>query len=315
MDLRYHLSGLRRWLSLVRRHGRPHHLFYFYGGIGDQLICSAVAREICRRHPRNIWMLTQAPELFTRNPDVRLALPFDLRLIPWARLSRTNVRRMFYQDHLDAEQRDAPLHEPSIASLCRRAGVTGEVVLRPYLPAVTAGPPPHRVRPRIATHSSCLTARYPMANKQWPVERFQAVVAALAGEAEFIQLGSPQDPPMAGAADRRGVPLLQAARELTACDLFIGLVGFLMHLARAVECPAVIVYGGREPAEYTGYPCNENLADRPPCSPCWLYSRCDFERRCLTAITPETVVAAARRMLAAPPPRPLPAARFAVGAQ
>jgi ADP-heptose:LPS heptosyltransferase len=296
----------------VRRFGRPHRLLWFDGGIGDQLLCSAVAREIQRRHPRNLWFFTQAPELFAGNPDFRAVLPLDLGLVPWARLSRTRVQRLFYQDYVEGEGRDAPLHEPSIASLCRRAGLTGEVTLRPYLPQITEAPLPGRDRPRIAIHSSCLTARYPIPNKQWPVERMQAVVDALGPYAEFIQLGSPQDPGLRGTLDRRGGALLAAARELAGCDLFVGLVGFLMHLARAVECPAVIVYGGREPPEITGYSCNINLASRPSCAPCWYYSRCDFERRCLTAITPEMVIQAIRRHLDLPPMRPLRADHRAV---
>jgi hypothetical protein len=314
MDVRAHLSGLRRWLSLVRRYGRPHRLFYFYGGIGDQLLCSAVARELQRRQPQRIWFFSQAPELFGQNADVTTTVPFDLGLIPWARLSGSRPQRLFYQALLPDENRDAPLHEPSIASLCRRAGITGKVTLRPYLPAVALRPRPSRARPRIAIHSSCLTARYPIANKQWPVERMQAVTRELAADADLIQLGSPQDPELPGALDRRGGSLLDAARELADCDLFVGLVGFLMHLARAVECPAVIVYGGREPPEITGYSCNVNLADRPACAPCWQYSQCEHDRRCLTAITPEQVVAAVRIQLAAAHSRPLPADEFTIAA-
>jgi ADP-heptose:LPS heptosyltransferase len=44
--------------------------------------------------------------------------------------------------------------------------------------------------------SSGLDARHPMKNKQWPVERFQAVVDALAGEFDFVQIGSAADPPL-----------------------------------------------------------------------------------------------------------------------
>ncbi len=298
----------------MRRHGRPDRLFYFFGGIGDQLLCSAVAREMQRRQPRKLWFFTQVPELFQGNSDVRVALPLDLSLVPWARLAGARPQQLFYQENLSAEGRDADLHEPSIAALCRRAGLTGEVSLRPYLPQIPCPPRPLRFRPRIAMHSSCLTARYPIANKQWPVERLQTVARELGAFADLVQLGSPQDPALPGAIDRRGIALLDAARELAGCDLFVGMVGFLMHLARAVECPAVIVYGGREPPEITGYACNTNLASRPPCAPCWYYSRCDYDRRCLTAIETSVVVDAVREKLAAPLPRPLPALRFALNA-
>jgi len=312
MNVRYHFAGLRRWLALIRRYGRPHHFFYFNGGIGDQLLCSAVAREIQNRRKRNIWLFSQAPELFTANQDIRVALPLDLALVPWARLCGTRVQRMYYQEYVDGEDRDVPLNEPSIAALCRRAGVVGEVTLRPYLPTVQTKQLTSRKRPRIAIHSSCLNARYPIANKQWSIEHLQTVATSLASHADIVQFGSLQDPRLNDVQDRRGGPLLDAAHELADCNLFVGLVGFLMHLARAVECPAVIIYGGREPPEITGYTCNTNIASRPPCAPCWQYSRCEHARSCLTAITPESVVAAARQMLAVPSSRPLPATRFEI---
>jgi len=314
MNWRGHVAGLWRWMRLVRRHGRPELVCYFDGGIGDQLLCSAVARELQARRPRLLWFFTTVPELFDHNSDFGAVLAPDWWLMPWLKLTGTRVRRLSYQDYSAAEERDVPLQEPLIAALCRRAGITGKVVLRPWLPAIAAPPSGRRERPRVAVQSSCLSGRYPIANKQWPVDRMQAVVEALADDCELLQIGAPADPPLRGALDRRGEPLLATAGLLAGCDLFIGLVGFTMHLARAAECPAVIVYGGREPPELTGYSCNVNLADRPPCSPCWLYSRCDFERRCLTAITPEAVVAAARRRLAEPPARPLPADEFLISA-
>lgn len=311
VNIRYHVAGLRRWLRALRSHGRPDHVLYFNGGIGDQLLCSAVAREIQVRNRRNIWLLTHVPDLFAANQDLH-ALPFDLALVPWARLMGANVRQMFYQEHIDGEGRDATLHEPIIAALCRRAGLVGPITLRPYLPAVTMTPVVRRNRPRIALQSSCLNARYAIANKQWPVERMQAVADALFPTADLIQLGTPKDPPLHGAANYRGGALISAANELASCDLFIGLVGFLMHLARAVECPAVIVYGGREPPELTGYSANTNVARQPPCSPCWQYSRCDHDRMCLTDIPAWQIVKAVHEMLARPPARPLPAEQFMI---
>ena len=304
MNIPAHAAGFYRWLRLVRRYGWPERLFYFDGGLGDQLLCSSFARELQKRRAQNIWLFTQVPELFEGNGDFRAVLPYDLWLIPWLRMSGTLVQRVSYQDsNLEG---DSPLNEHVIASLCRRAGVSGQIKLRAYLPAVSPAPSSSRSRPLVAVQSSCLSARYPMANKQWPVDRFQQVIDQLKSQVDFIQIGSVTDPPLHGAEDRRGTGnLLDAARFLAQCDLFVGLVGFLMHLARAVECPAVIVYGGREVPEITGYSCNLNITHRPPCSPCWSYSRCDYERRCLTSITVPMVIEAIGRQLTAPAARPL----------
>ena len=290
-------------MRLVRQHGRPERVCYFDGGIGDQLLCSTVAREWQRRARRNLWFFTHSPELFAHNPDFTAVLAHDWWLVPWLRLTGTQVQRLSYQDHLGGGQ-DAPLREHLIAALCRRAGIEGQVTLRPWLPGVALARTV-RARPRVAVQSSCLSARYPILNKQWPVARMQEVVTALTPHVDLWQVGAAADPLLDGAVDRRGEPLLTTAGLLADCDLFVGLVGFVMHLARAVECPAAIVYGGRELPEFTGYSANVNFDSRPPCSPCWYYSHCDFERRCLTAITSAAVVAGIRQILAAPPARPL----------
>ncbi len=281
-------------------------MFFFNGGAGDQLLLSTVAREFARRGKQKIWLLTQHPEFFRENPDVHAAVPYDIWTVPWFRLSRTPVETILYAELDGANNRDFPVREHILASLCRRAGITGEIELRPHLPAIPSRRASHRDRPRVAVQSGCLSARYPMPNKQWPAERMQAVVAALQDCADFVHLGAAGDPALPGARDLRGkLTLLESAAELADCDLFVGLVGFLMHLARAVECPSVIVYGGREPPEITGYGCNMNLANRPPCSPCWYYQYCDYERRCLTEISTAEVTAAVRTAMIALPSRPL----------
>lgn len=309
MNLSAHLKASFRWLRLLRRFGRPRRVFYFNGGIGDQLLCSCVLREWRRREQKRMWLMTSHPELFVGNTDLTLALPYDIWLAPWLAWNRTPVEFISYNEFRwdDEGDRDSPIHEHIIAALCRRTGLTGRVTLRPYLPAVR---PPARLsprpRPRVAVQSSCLTAKFPLANKQWPLDRIQAVVATLAAEIDFVHLGSPRDPALERTEDQRGRDVLAGARILADCDLFFGLEGFLMHLARAVECPAVIVHGGRGPAEFFGYGCNTRITQRPACSPCWFYSRCDHDRICLTDISVAEVVAAIRAALVQPAARPLP---------
>src|SRR5947209_3857450 len=43
-----------------------------FGGIGDDLLLTAVARELKRRGRRNVFVLTEHPELFAQNPDITL---------------------------------------------------------------------------------------------------------------------------------------------------------------------------------------------------------------------------------------------------
>ena len=99
--------------------------------------------------------------------------------------------------------------------------------------------------------------------------------------------------------DLRGqTSLRETAAILASSQLFVGQVGFLMHLARAVDCRSVIVYGGRETPEQSGYPCNVNLYSPVACSPCWRLNSCPFDRICLDMINADDVIAGVEQQVA-----------------
>jgi hypothetical protein len=283
------LSGLV-WSAGValRAGGLPSIGLFFNGGLGDDIMCSAVARELRKRGTRKIWQLTSCPEVFAGNEDV-IAVPADFRL--------RRLCGLFGVPCLELEYPHPPPRH-LIATLCAAAGVRGEVDLRPYVVVTDAEKRGGKVVPRsqVAIQSSSLSARFPMRNKQWPHERFQAVVDALKEHFDFVQLGSSSDPALESAADFRGrTTVRETAGILAASQVFVGLVSGLMHLARGVDCRSVIVYGGREHPAQSGYAANINLYWDGPCSPCWQRDACDYDRQCLKDITPEAVVAAVRR--------------------
>jgi ADP-heptose:LPS heptosyltransferase len=83
--------------------------------------------------------------------------------------------------------------------------------------------------------SSGMGALHLIRNKQWYEARFQSVVDALIGEVEFIRVGSATDPVLQNANDRPGTTgIRETAAILHHARLYVGTVGFLMHLARAV---------------------------------------------------------------------------------
>jgi ADP-heptose:LPS heptosyltransferase len=144
-----------------------------------------------------------------------------------------------------------------------------------------------------------------MRNKQWYPDRFQSVVDALRSDFDFIQLGSASDPPLQNVKDFRGkTSIRQSAALLHHARLYVGTVGFLMHLARAVDCQSVIVFGGREAPWQSGYSCNVNLYTPVPCAPCWRWNRCDYNRRCMSSISANDVIRAVRE-IALRPAKPL----------
>ena len=244
-------------------------------------------------------MQTDHPELFERNSDVALVVPYDRGI---RRLTRALGGRAVFPDyarHHKLEDRSEPPDRHIIACMCRAVGLRGEIRLRPHLHLTEAEALAGRLAGRqIAIQSTGLGARLSMLNKEWGVENFREVVRSLRGGYAFVQLGTAGDAPIDGAIDERGGPLRRAAAILSQSLCFVGLVGFLMHLARAVDCRSVIVYGGREAPWQSGYSGNENLGSAVPCSPCWLWNGCDYDRRCLSGIEPRQVADAIERAVA-----------------
>jgi hypothetical protein len=198
------------------------------------------------------------------------------------------------------EDQTEPPSRHIIGEMSARAGIAGSISLRPYL-TLTEDEEYSAAwaRGSIVMQSSCMGGILPMRNKEWFVDRFQYVVNALRDEYKFIQLGSTTDPVLDHVDDLRGrTSIRESASILHHARLYVGTVGFLMHLARAVECPAVIVYGGREAPWQSGYISNVNLYSAMPCAPCWQWNSCDFDRKCMTDISVSEVVSAIRQTLA-----------------
>jgi len=292
----------REVLAARVRHGRPRMLLSYRGGIGDDVLCTILLRELRRRGFGPVWMLSKYPDLYELNDDVPVVLDWGKPHERWLErlgLQVLNARYFTYDEADDRAVRLAP-EQHMVATMCQLVGIVGPIVRRPYLflrdEELAAGA---LVPDQIAIQSSGLVSITPMQNKQWFTERFQEVVTALRSEFNFVQLGSPTDPPLEGALDMRGrTTRRQTAAIIRRSLTYVGNIGFGMHVARAVERRAVVIYGGRERPDQSGYSCNENLYTDVPCAPCWRRNACDFDRRCMRQITAADVVAAVRRAVA-----------------
>lgn len=284
----------------VIRHGLPSLTLGFLGGIGDDLLCTAPIHEWLNRGAQKIWFVSRFPELYGRLSSRVSIVPEDPRYRTLAARLGAPFHALSYSEYDQDTDRDIPPTEHLIAVMCRRAGLAGRVQLRPRLQlsnderngaAHYSGV--------IALQSGGLGATVPMRNKQWRHERFQAVADTLTKMGQkVVQVGSSVDHLIVGARDLRGaLKLRETAALLSSARMFVGTSGFLMHLARAVECPAVIVYGGREAPALTGYSCNENIWTTPECSPCWQRNRCDHGNDCMQSIGQEHVLDGVRKVL------------------
>ncbi len=149
-----------------------------------------------------------------------------------------------------------------------------------------------------------------VASRRWMPERFAAVADRLAREEglDIVVSGGPSEGPLVDhvrgllARKARDVPvdiglgglaaLLAGARVVVSNDTAAA------HLANAAGAPSVVVYGSAHVAEWGPLDASRHRTLFVPmdCRP----SRCrpcPFDHRCLAAITPDAVVAAAREVL------------------
>ena len=277
------------------RHGFPSHFFQSAGRIGDDLMCSVVFRELRKRKKRSVAVITRNPGLFEKNPDVdKIIRESDARINRWGRagLPVVHLEHSGYDPSRDA---DLPPEEHVLIRMCRLARISGPVELRPYIfltpSELAAG---KLAENQVALQSTGMSSPFAMQNREWYQQRFQELCAQLRTDVRVVQVGSAEDMRLEGAIDLRGkTSLRQTAAVLANSLVFIGLVGFIMHLARAVDCRSVIIYGGREKPSITGYVANKNLYSQVRCAPCWLRNPCEFNRKCMDMITVDQVISAA----------------------
>jgi hypothetical protein len=303
---------LFRVAAKLVRHGVPRELVLFGPvSLGDDVLCTAIFREWARRGNPRGWMMSRHPALFAHNPDVARVVPVDdyhARVL--ARLGTRVVRPYYFKSH-PAGDRHLPPPRPVIAEMCRLAGITGEIELRPWLHLTAREREQGRRADRqIVLHSSGRSAGSPMANKEWSPGRFQALADLLTPDFTVLQLGSPADPPLRGTLDLRGkTSLRETAALVAASQAVVCQVGFLMHVARAVDTPAVVIYGGVEDPAITGYAANANLTATVECAPCWMPNNCPYDQKCMAALLPADAARAVAG-LAAYSNKPLRVERF-----
>jgi ADP-heptose:LPS heptosyltransferase len=291
-------------LKIIATHGVPDTILQFLGGIGDELLLTAVARELKRRNKNaDIWQVSHSASLLHHNPDYSQVFDFDHWELRYAMLLKKQRIQLRYSTEIIPGELEIAPDEHIIARLCRNAGIVGPVDLRPYLYLTQE----EKTHGAIAKHFLAVqnigvsTHETFMNNKKWYPERMQQLVNVLQKTnvaRTIVQLGGGSDIALENVLDLRGKTTLRESAAIIAnAQLFIGTSGFLKHLARAVDIRSVIIYGGREHSYQTGYLCNENINTVVECSPCWRWNLCDYNKKCMDAISVDAVFAAIERAL------------------
>lgn len=268
------------------------------GGLGDAVLLSVLLRELHLRK-KKFAVVCPHQEIFRELPYGGAYFQKEFPAEGVGRFLGIPIYTQKYVKPLPPAGRSEQAPKQHIlAEMCAQAGLTGEVVLKPEFAlsneelAAAAG-----YRGVVVVQSTCMTAKFRMWTKDWGIEKMQQVVVRLKKTHRIVQIGSKEDSLLKGVEDRRGMPIRHAAALLAVAGVFIGLVGFLMHLARAVNTRSVIIYGGREKPWQSGYIAFTNLDTNVVCSPCWRYDDCPGNKQCMEMVAPQMVVDAALTIL------------------
>jgi hypothetical protein len=293
--LKNHIRTIFATIQLIFKYGVPSYILYFGESLGDNLLLTTLSAALNERGYQNIWIKCDRQDLFKYNPAIRLVLPFDTLLSSLLlRLLKVKMVSPVYTAYNRETDQDSIPEKHIILKMADCIPLKGPIANKPVFNLNPAEEQKGHISARqIAIVTSTSGAKVPMQNKEWPTERYQQIVNKFSGDYAFIQLGTAADQPLANVLDLRGkTTIRETAAILKNAMLMIGHVGFMMHLARSVDCRAVIIYGGREKPAQSGYECFQNISSEVACSPCWLHNKCDFERKCMTLISADMAEAA-----------------------
>jgi heptosyltransferase-2 len=176
---------------------------------------------------------------------------------------------------------------------------------------LTSGVRPGKLRIAVGAGASYGSA------KCWPPDRFAELSNRLqaAWEADVILFGTAAEAAVSAAivAGMRQAPIDLTGKTsiadlpalLSQCHVFIGNDSGAMHVAAAVGLPVVAVFGPTDP--FGTAPVTPRVSivhEKPYCSPCFL-RRCPTDHRCMKAVTPAAVEAAANHWISAAEIRPV----------
>lgn len=259
-------------------------------GIGDELLLSAVARELVRDYPdAGIWIRSRHgfafPAYVRRDP-----IPADAR----------TVEVIYQNPALYGPNAHSPFPGHLVQQMLDKVGLDTGLKVRAIDVRPELDLPVVERAPRTVILHSRPNPR--LSSKDWGLERWKTLATLLRKtDVRLLQVGATDEPALPEAEDYRGTPPAELPALFCGASAVVCVAGLLMHLAEATKTPAVVIYGGRETPSIDGYHDQVHLSCEPlPCRGRWgchlgADVACPNGMACMSRLTPELV---ARQVLA-----------------
>jgi len=277
-----------------------------FAGIGDALFINSIAAQKGKETRQIIWIATNHKEIFKNNKYVRI-LPFrKKKYLNWflAIMRRFDIKVEYYYLHY------YPLEHHHILTKLSEITLLKQAVKLPVFfgnTRITALPRElqHFITQKRATETKKIIAIQTGSNttwtqnKSWYPDRFKALAKLLMENNLIVQIGLAEDPEIESHYDTRGkLKKEQVFALMNHIDLFIGTEGYIMHAAAAVRRKSVIVFGGFQKPEQSGYAFNNNIYTPIACAPCFSTLCTNSKvKECMDVINVEMVQRAVLDML------------------
>lgn len=258
--------------------------------------------------PGGLWRAARALRSF--RPDLALVPHYSARsgLLAWLSGARRRIGFAPFCDERVRLDRGRPFVDRAL-SLAERAGAPGDPALALDAPGGLDGYAA-RILAGAAPPVVGLVPGAEWATKRWGAERFAALAAELGrGGATLVVLGGPADrQDAARMGELAGVPLRdttgntidEAVSLLARCDLVVGGDTGLVHCARALGRPTLVLFGPTAPGRHRFTARERHVAVGLACQPCHDHgpARCPLGHHdCMRRLDPAAVAAAARTIL------------------
>jgi ADP-heptose:LPS heptosyltransferase len=256
----------------------------FSNGMGDNLLLTGLLPELRKRNPNKKIVVesTRWCSLFENNPYV-----------DWVthKHFKTTKRHTKPKYHIDTNT-----NRSLYSQLGDRFNFEGEYYPELYISQQESD----KIRTRFLTEIrkpiiiTCPLGKrgYSANRKEWGFDNFQKLVNMTSSEYQWLQIGVTKDKLLDNVIDARGLDIRESATLVKEADLLVSLEGGLMHIAKAVNTPAVVIYGGVINPTVSGYKENINIYNGVECSPCFRSDKaledCSH-MKCMKIITPELV--------------------------
>jgi hypothetical protein len=272
------------------------------GGIGDMLLLTIITKKYLLEYGRPCSLLTLFPEIFTHNPSIKKIYTSENLILKIFEKLNLKFHDITYRcwSRLLPERKDL-FNSHVVEQFCYQLGLHGNVQLKPELYYIDneLDFPNLPSKPYVVVQSQASNSNHPQTTKNWGLENIQTVVNYLSKGFNIIQLGDKRDLPLENTTCLTGkTSIRDSGLILKNANLFVGLEGALMHIARAVDCQSVIIWGGRLKPHQVGYPCFENINVEMDCSPCWIPNACPNDMACMKEISPRQVIDRIENLLA-----------------